>query len=224
MIRTVRFILPLLLFPLLISAQTKHLTVEDASYMNPKLTAASLGQLQWRPGTEEFVYVAKNCLVRGQVSKPLRDTLVRMADMNLLLKINKLDTVKRFPSITFLNADQFYYTNLNKLYVCDLIRNTIEPVATWKEDAENIDVDPAGKQVAYTLGNNLFIASDGKEIRVSDEKNEGILFGSSRVHRNEFGISKGNLLVSGRRSACFLPDGREHGGRVPACGYPNENR
>ncbi len=184
-------------------SQTKLLTIEDASYMNPKLTAATLSQLQWLPGTDKFVYIAKNRLVQGFAEKAGRDTLVRLSDMNEILKYNRQDTLKRFPAITFLTADAFYYTNGNKLFLCDIMKNSITVENSWDEKAENTDIDQSGKLVSYTRANNLYISRNGKEIAVSDEKNPGIVYGSSRVHRNEFGIEKGTFWSPDGQNLAF---------------------
>jgi len=181
------------LVPSLTIAQAKLLTVEDASNMNPKLNAASLSQLQWRKGTNHFVYVVKNRLLQGTMAKTGRDTLVWLSQLNALLIIDMQDTLKRFPAITFLTENQFSFTNANKLFLYDLQKNLIVVKNSWKDNAENLDIDKAGNLVAYTVANNLYISDGGKETAVSAEANEGILYGSSRVHRNEFGIGKGTF-------------------------------
>ncbi|MEI7896539.1 MAG: DPP IV N-terminal domain-containing protein [bacterium] len=192
-----------IVFSFNLRAQTKLLTIEDASYMSPKLNAANLSQLQWLPGAEQFVYVANNSLIQGSAAKPKRDTLVRLPDLNLLLKYNKLDTLKRFPSVTFLTKDQFYYISGSKLFQCDIMKNAVAMVNSWDEKAANLDVDPSGKLAAFTRGNNLFISAGGKETAVSAEKNEGIVYGSERVHRNEFGIGKGTFWSPDGQNLAF---------------------
>ena len=51
---------------------------------------------------------------------------------------------------------------------------------------------PMGNLIAYTLKNNLFIASSGKQIQVTKDENTGIVNGQT-VSRNEFGINKGTF-------------------------------
>jgi dipeptidyl-peptidase-4 len=185
------------------SAQPRLLTIEEASYMNPKLNAASLSQLQFRPGTSQYVYVAKNSIVQGTISNTGRDTLVRLTDLNTVLKFDRQDTLKRFPAITFLSADEFYYSNANKLFICDIMKNTVTAENSWRAEAENLDIDKTGQRVAFTIKNNLFIAAGGKETAVTDEKNEGIVYGSGRVHRNEFGIDKGTFWSPDGQNLAF---------------------
>ena len=193
MFRSISFLLVAMLLPFCVMAQSKTLTIDDATNMNPKLNPANLSQLQWRPETRQYTYVAKNCLVQGSTAGTGRDTLVRLPDMNLVLKINKLDTLRRFPAITFRTTNKFCFTNGCKLYQCDILMNTVTVINSWPEKAENQDIDKTTGRVAYTLENNLFFSADGKETAITDEKNPGIVYGSSRVHRNEFGIDKGTF-------------------------------
>jgi dipeptidyl-peptidase-4 len=184
-----------IIFALIVSAvaQQKLLTIDDASGLNPKLRTPDLNQLQWRPETHQFVYVANNCMIQGEPAKNRRDTLVRLNDLNLLLRFNKLDTLKRFPEITFTTADQFRFANGQKLYQCDIMKNSVSVVNSWDEKTENLDLGAVSGKLAFTRGNNLFISVDGKERQVTHETNPGIVCGSSRVHRNEFGIGKGTF-------------------------------
>jgi dipeptidyl-peptidase-4 len=188
-------VLPLLfcLFSMAAFAQEKMLTIEDATHMNPKLNAASLSQLQWIPGTRNFAYVANNAIVRGIAGNPKRDTLVRLRELNMVLGFNRIDTLKRFPAVTFANENQFYFISSNRLCLTDMLNNTVEVKNSWDKKAANTDLAKPSYRMAYTIDNNLFIADNGKVITVSDEKNPGIVYGSERVHRNEFGIDKGTF-------------------------------
>ena len=103
------------MIPFNVIAQTRLLTVEEATGMNPKLSPANLSQLQWLPGKQEYVYVADNNLMRGSSATPTPETHVRITDMNMILKMNGHDTLKRFPMITLLNADQFLYILFQKI-------------------------------------------------------------------------------------------------------------
>lgn len=192
-------IIPLLFLSFTICAQ-RSLTIEEASGMNPKLIPASLSQLQWRPGTNNYLYVAGGALVQGTPGKQGRDTLVRLADLNTLLKYNRFDTLKRFPSVTFITEDAFRYIDGNNLFLVDIMKNSVEKINSWDEKAVNLDFDETGRAAAYTLENNLYLALEGKQVTVTREENKGIVYGSERVHRNEWGISKGTF---------WSPDGKK---------------
>jgi dipeptidyl-peptidase-4 len=73
------------------------------------------------------------------------------------------------------------------------MKNTIEQVNSWNEKAENADFGKVSDKLAYTVDNNLFIAINGKETEITNEKNRGIVYGTGRVHRSEFGIEKGTF-------------------------------
>lgn len=182
-----------LLLHLCAMAQSRLLTIEEASNMNPKLNPANLTQLQWLPETRQYVWIAKNSLIKGNTTNAARDTIIRLSEINLILKMNKQDTLKRFPSATFRTSDQFYYNNGNKLFICDLLRNTVTVENSWNDKAENPDVNKGNYLVAYTVNNNLYISEKGRETAITNEKNPGIVYGSNRVHRNEFGINKGTF-------------------------------
>ena len=81
----------------------------------------------------------------------------------------------------------------------------------YPTDAENIDINQATYQYAYTKGNDLYVVAGKKEKKFSDE-NSGVVFGQS-VHRNEFGIEKGtfwspkgNLLAFYRMDQSMVTD------------------
>jgi len=197
----------LMLLPVLLAAQPKRLTIEDASGLNPNLIPASLAQLQWRTGANRYVFVANNNLVQGSPGIARRDTLVRLSWLNRILQTEKHDTLKKFPQFTFMTEDRFSFIHASGFYIYDLMKNSLERVSAWPEKVENVDVSADGKKVAYTKQNNLFISEGGKETAVTDEKNPGILYGSNRVHRNEFGISKGTFWSpAGDRLAFYRMD------------------
>jgi dipeptidyl-peptidase-4 len=83
------------------------------------------------------------------------------------------------------------------------MKNTVTAENSWRAEAENQDFDKTGKHIAFTIKNNLFIAVGGKETAITDEKNEGIVYGSSRVHRNEFGIDKGTFWSPDGQNLAF---------------------
>lgn len=80
------------------------------------------------------------------------------------------------------------------------------------KQADNMDWTSASRNVAYTIGNNLFVTTaEGKELQVTEEP-EGIKCGQA-VHRNEFGIMKGtfwspkgNLLAFYRMDETMVTD------------------
>lgn len=173
--------------------QDKRLTIEDASYMSPRLNPANLSQLQWVPGTSEFVFVAANSLVKGSVESPVNDTVLRLTRINTLLKGLNEDTLKRYPQITMGSGGMYTFTSGNALFRGDLAGQSLKKINSWVKEAENPDIDQKNYRAAYTRENNLYISDNGRETAITQEQNKGIVYGSERVHRNEFGIDKGTF-------------------------------
>lgn len=189
--------------------QDKRLTIEDASYMSPRLNPANLSQLQWIPGTGEFVFVVGNSLVKGSVTSPVNDTLLRLTHINRLLKGLNEDTLKRYPQITMESGGIYTFSSGNALFQGDLTGQSLKKINSWVKEAENQDIDRKNHRVAYTRENNLFISENGREIAVTQELNKGIVYGSERVHRNEFGIDKGTFWSpAGNHLAFYRMDER----------------
>ncbi|MCX6234875.1 MAG: DPP IV N-terminal domain-containing protein [Bacteroidetes bacterium] len=173
-------------------AQDKLFTIEDASGMNEALRPKTLQNLQWRANSDLFAWIAANSLLSGNVMDEKRDTLLKLEVLNPLVINAGGDTLKRFPSVTWIEADKFMFITKNKLFVFDLITKEIKKVNDYDEKGENRDIDPTTFAVAFTRENNLFIALNGEEIRVTGDENKGIVNGLT-VHRNEFGIYKGTF-------------------------------
>ena len=173
------------------SAQTKILSLDDLN--NTKLQPKSLQNIQWMGNSEAFTYLANNALIKAQASKDQRDTLIRLNDLNEAITGAKLEKLKKFPAVKWANATQFTFTLKNKLFRYDTEKKILEKLNSWDEKAENTDIDYGTSLVAYTKDNNLYLSVKGKETAISSETNPGIVYGSERVHRNEWGISKGTF-------------------------------
>lgn len=182
----------LLLFHLLIVAQEKHLTLKDASWMNPEIYPSSLTQLKWMGKSDKFAYIKNNCIVSGKAVCEKRDTILRIDDINTgMTKIEK-DSVKSFPSITWLGDNVFMFIHNNQLFLYDFSEKEIREINSFNEKAKNKDVEKHTFQIAYNIENNLFVAQEGNQIQITNDENKGIVNGKS-VHRNEFGIHKGTF-------------------------------
>jgi dipeptidyl-peptidase-4 len=180
-----------LLFPL-ISFSQKKLTIEDASGMNRSIYPTSLRNLQWIGTSDRFTYIDNNAILIRKASSTVSDTLMRFREFNQVLKDAAIDTLSRIPSVSWIDESSFTFTGKNSIYLLNIKSHKISLVNTYPQDAENIDVTQDGKLVAYTLKNNLFIASGGTQLQVTKDENTGIVNGQI-VSRNEFGINKGTF-------------------------------
>ena len=160
------------------------------------LAATNMQGLQWR-GNNTYTFIKDNALIEANIKDAKNKTLLRLHNYNALLQGMKMDTLKSLPNPTWLSDGDGLFTQDTILlkYNCfenkDKITENWSNINSWNKNAENLDIEKSTFNVAYTRDNNLFISlRGGKIIQVTDEKNAGIVFGTS-VHRDEFGIKKG---------------------------------
>jgi dipeptidyl-peptidase-4 len=190
----------------LIGQSQKKLTIEDASGMNRSVFPASLKNLQWMGESDRFTYVENNAVIVKKAEITTPDTLIRLGEFNRIMSGSGFDTVSKIPAFSWLDETSMTFMIQNKVYKADISNKSAVIVNTFPEEAENIDPDKEGKLIPYTLKNNLFIASSGDQIQVSNEADPGIVSGQI-VHRNEFGIYKGTFLSpSGNYLAYYRKD------------------
>ncbi|MHC1706857.1 MAG: DPP IV N-terminal domain-containing protein [Bacteroidales bacterium] len=196
------------LMPFALLAQTKQLAVEDL--MNPKLSQKYLSNVQWLPDSDDCSWISNNSLLKASYKSgktSAKDTLVRLAELNKSLEVLKIEALKRFPSVTWKDNNSFTFILKNKLLKYAVSPSTSEVLNTWDENAENTDIHPGNGNMAYTLENNLFLSVNGKTVKVTVDTDKGIVNGSSKVHRNEWGIEKGTFWSpSGNKLAFYRMD------------------
>lgn len=109
--------------------------------------------------------------------------------VNKVLEENQSGKIQHFHSVSFPWSDkeQMLIKLPGKYIVYDFKNNQIVSTTALKKEAANQDYCTTTGNVAYTVGNNLYI----NENAITDES-EGVVCGQS-VHRNEFGISKGTF-------------------------------
>jgi dipeptidyl-peptidase 4 len=204
--KIIKYLSVLILILPLISFSQKKLTIEDASGMNRSIYPASLRNLQWIGTSDRFTYIENNAILVRKASSTVSDTLLRLSEINGMLKSSGIDTLAKIPSISWLDESSFSFTGKNCIYLLNAKNKSVTLVNKYPEEAENMDSKPDGKLIAYTVKNNLFIASSGKQIQVTNDENIGIVNGQI-VSRNEFGINKGTFWSpSGKYLAYYRKD------------------
>jgi dipeptidyl-peptidase-4 len=190
---TFRFLFVFLILVPILSFSQKKLTIEDVSGMNRALYPTSLRNLQWVGHSDHFTYNENNAIVQREAGETTTDTLFRLREFNNILKHSGIDTLTKIPSFKWMDDDAMTFTAKNKVYLLNIKNKSAVLINSYPEEAENIDSNPDGKLIAYTVKNNLFIALSGKQIQVTNDENSGIVNGQI-VSRNEFGINKGTFL------------------------------
>jgi dipeptidyl-peptidase 4 len=178
----------------------KDITFEEI-FTKSSLNPINLSRLQWITGSNTYSWVLnKNGekLLRGNVKDNKVDTILKPSDIN--------SELKRFPDIVWIDQNQFSFYDAKGFHIYNLSEKKIVNTISIDKDAENQEVAPLQKHVAFTINNNLFIASKDKTVNVSNESNINIISGKS-VHREEFGISKGTFWSpNGNKLAFYRMD------------------
>ncbi|RKY93419.1 MAG: S9 family peptidase [Ignavibacteriae bacterium] len=181
-----------LLFSISVFAQ-KDFTLQQVILEAPSLSPASLNQLQWIPGTDEFSYVEESEngmeLVAETIESGSKKILTSLDVMNGSLANSLLDSLTRFPSFTWYNTNEIWFWLQNKLVLFNINNTKATVLNEISEGGSNHEFIVPGK-IAYTIDNNLFIADNSNQIQVTFDENPEILNGKA-VHRYEFGITKG---------------------------------
>jgi len=172
-----------------VSAQ-KPLSLNDAtlgqgSYLKPKMPE----QVNWRDN-QHFVMVKDSVLFQYDIQKKEQSKIISVAEFSNALKTVGFKATKNFPRISFINSSQIWFLLQKQLAIFNVGSRQIEQTISYPEDAENMNFCAENTALAYTLKNNLFIASKSGIQQVTNDSEHNIINGTS-VHRNEFGIDKG---------------------------------
>ena len=173
-------------------AQEKQLTFEDAVYYNRSILPKRLSNLSWTSNSQSFTYVENNTLVSRTLSSETSiDTLLRMSDFSGLVLGKDSLKLKRIPSIDWVGKNLLQFQHQNQLFEFETKTKALHLINKWNEDAENTDFS-VNHDIAFTIGQNLYISKNQEETQVTFDSIEGINNAQS-VHRREFGISKGTF-------------------------------
>ena len=168
-------------------AQEKHLNIEDAVLGYYKgLYPKNLTQLQWIKGTDTYIYREAD----KYVIKDIANTTVGSIELSNIQKA--LPDIQRLPYFKEITKDRLVFQTPNSFEFFNFKNNTTTSFAL-DENAANQDFCLKNDVIAYTIANNLYVAtaSDAK-IAVTNIDDKNIVSGQA-IHRYEFGISKGTF-------------------------------
>ena len=185
-------VLLVVLFSLPAFAQIKELTVEDANYMNSALYPVRVSQLNWMENSNHYIYEKENAVFMVSAKSGTEKLLLDLDILNGDLNRNKIDSVKRIPTIKFADKNNATFKIDTSYYDYKLSTNTITKLNSIPKSIENIDRCKANNTIAYTKENNLFISENAEEKQITSDTDAGIVNGQT-VHRVEFGISTGTF-------------------------------
>lgn len=171
-------------------AQNRQLSTLEAAYQaiqDPSspigyrlLTPENLQELQWIQDTNQYLYnhddVYEIFNAQGEKVTSLPTALTNGGDL------------------IYSSKDLFVIKKKNNYLRYSLPDHKPLPAIELPQDAENAEYDPASQTVAYTLNNNLYIATEKETKRPITAFTQHSIVAGKAIHRNEFGIQKGTFF------------------------------
>ena len=186
----------------LLSAQKQKLTLEDAVlYYQKGLYPERPTGFKWLKGALAYTTLEdeRSRLQFYDLRPNTEDLVVKAIDI--------MPDLERIPTFTWINASTFYFKKDNTYYTYDTRKKELKKILSYPKGAQNLDYSAKGEKLAYTLDNNLYIATkNNPKIAIDFEKDTNIVSGQA-IARYEFGISKGTFWSpSGRYLAFYRKD------------------
>ncbi|MBI4931692.1 MAG: DPP IV N-terminal domain-containing protein [Bacteroidetes bacterium] len=194
-------ILIIFLLPFIVSSKTKMLTIEEAVLKQRNtLAPQKLEQLNWVSKSNNYFFVGygtnKNWLMIGNAEKGKPERKISLSEINKQLRDSKFDTLSVFPTISCKGSTINFKDNKYKAVIDLLSKKANFIPRDIPKEAENIEErnveSDSDVAAAYTIDNNLYVWSDGKQVKVTNDAERNVVNGKS-VHRDEWGINKGTF-------------------------------
>jgi len=191
MLRRALFLITILGTTLLSAQEKQKLTLSDAILKGRELYPEQVKGLQWVPNTSNYSFVKDDVLTQGSAGRNADKPLITLAELNKGL--TEGDSLRHMPAVEWTDDHTFWFEIGPRSYVRDMKKGSTMQRLTTTPDAENEDHDKAYSKIAFTRGENLFIAGLGDSItQVTFDGTDGLVNGKS-VHREEYGITKGTF-------------------------------
>lgn len=185
------------------------LTAVDASYNNRDIYPKGKSY-KWLADTDKYVFSEDGVLMVQAPGAKSANPLLNIDQVNVMAKNGGYEEFKRIPNITWTDENVGYFykaegessISLNSL---SLTAKAMKRITTIPIEAENHTITEKTMRVAYTIGNDLYIADGDRQLRLTDNP-EHVIAGQS-VHRNEFAIDGGIFWSpDGNRLAYYSMD------------------
>ena len=175
------------------SAQdTKHLNISDAVLGYYKGLYPQRKSMQWISGSNEIAIRNKNSLFATSAMHPEFEKKTAFLTLKELQKA--IPSIKRFPyRFDNITNETATFSNGNSVYTYNYIQDKVLATIKTPEKASNNEYNSQANAVAYTIDNNLYIATTTAEkIPVTAIEDKNIVSGQA-IARSEMGITKGTF-------------------------------
>ncbi|WP_027418128.1 S9 family peptidase [Crocinitomix catalasitica] len=155
----------------------------------------------WIPGTSEYSFLSADyqTLLRGNAKNGNTSAIITTEKLKEIMggDVQYVNVIEWKDDHTFLTQSGFSY------FLIDTKSQTGKLVSGVPNGAENIDVSLAAGDLAYTVGNKVYIGSSTKVI----EDLETNIVSGQAIARSEFGITKGIFWSNnGKKLAYYQKD------------------
>ncbi len=192
----------ILLSATVFSQQTKHLTLDDAVLGYYKGLYPERKSLQWIEGQDKFAYTEDVTLYSQIANLP---SLIKGQPLLFLSDLQKIvPGLKRMPYyFSTVTDDQVTFDANHTVYFYNFKQKKATQKITYPEEAQNIDFNLKAQAVAYTLDNNLYIATAQNSKTAVTEINDKNIVSGQAIARSEFGITKGTFWSPNGNALAF---------------------
>ncbi len=168
-------------------SQQKELTLNDAVLGYYKgLYPKTMASLQWVTDTK-YIYREKDAFIIKDVESNAEEKITLE---NLQKQYKEL---KRLPRFIHIDATNIVFRNKNNMLTYNYKTNEETNKLTFDEKAANTDFNANKGNLAYTIENNLYVATaTDPKVAVTNFTDKNIVSGQA-IARYEFGISKGTF-------------------------------
>ena len=176
-----------ILFSFQAFSQQKELSLGEAILgRSMGLYPEKLSSLQW-VGDNQYLYKdGDKYILKNIQNKEVGN--ISLADLK-----TEYGKMSSLPNIMNIDEDKITFQSGNSIIVYNYKKHKKVSKTSFDQKAANTDYSTVAKSVAYTIDNNLYIATPSSPmIKVTQFKNKNIVSGQA-IARYEFGISKGTF-------------------------------
>ncbi len=181
----------------------QNFTIEETVMGGRKYAPTTQTAQQWRKNSKSVTYLSAdyaNLLEKSAATAWKESVLATKGDFESALKAkiaNDEFQVRMFPFAIEWKTTNTFDTEVtgkknNYKVTYDVVAKQITNVITYSNEGTQAKFASNGN-VAWLKDNNIRITANGNVIEVTNDQNPAIVNGSDYVHRQEFGIDRGNV-------------------------------
>jgi len=170
--------------------EDKQLTFKDAIYFNRNILPERLSNLNWQKNSKYYTYKKNKSVIRRSAENAEEiDTILRVSDFENLIFNGDSLKMNQIPRFSWVGKNTIEFNFQNKRFHFNIKSKELLEENEWVEDAQNMKFS-ISNDLAYTIGQNLFLSRKGEIDTITFDTLPGITNGQA-VHRREFGITDG---------------------------------